>query len=215
MPARSLLGRFSWPLWHPKLSEAVQGSTLLTCLWSVSRRRSGSFLGGLVTATSLFAFAAGLASAVNPCGFAMLPALPGPLPRLRRSRRRVRYSAAVNTGPASWVGRNRGLHCTVRPGRYCYWVRRILCGQLHTLDWAYYWSAADSGGRLACGRGKAVHRHRGAGRFPNRRPGTGQCQGILPFRHKLRHSVVKLHPSHLFGGPGSIGSGILASSTPS
>ena len=39
--------------------------------------RSGSFLGGLVTATSLFAFAAGLASAVNPCGFAMLPAYLG------------------------------------------------------------------------------------------------------------------------------------------
>ena len=39
--------------------------------------RSGTFLGGLVTATSLFAFAAGLASAVNPCGFAMLPAYLG------------------------------------------------------------------------------------------------------------------------------------------
>ncbi len=39
--------------------------------------RSGSFLGGLVGATSLFAFAAGMASAVNPCGFAMLPAYLG------------------------------------------------------------------------------------------------------------------------------------------
>ena len=39
--------------------------------------RSGTFLGGLVGATSLFAFAAGLASAVNPCGFAMLPAYLG------------------------------------------------------------------------------------------------------------------------------------------
>ncbi len=39
--------------------------------------QSGSFLGGLVTATSFFAFAAGLASAVNPCGFAMLPAYLG------------------------------------------------------------------------------------------------------------------------------------------
>lgn len=39
--------------------------------------RSGSFLGGLVGASSLFAFAAGLASAVNPCGFAMLPAYLG------------------------------------------------------------------------------------------------------------------------------------------
>ena len=39
--------------------------------------RSGSFLGDLVGATSLFAFAAGLASAVNPCGFAMLPAYLG------------------------------------------------------------------------------------------------------------------------------------------
>ena len=38
---------------------------------------SGSWLGGLVTASALFAFAAGMASAVNPCGFAMLPAYLG------------------------------------------------------------------------------------------------------------------------------------------
>ncbi len=37
----------------------------------------GSWLGGLVGASSLFALAAGLASAVNPCGFAMLPAYLG------------------------------------------------------------------------------------------------------------------------------------------
>ena len=39
--------------------------------------RSGRFLGGLVGASFLFAFAAGMASAVNPCGFAMLPAYLG------------------------------------------------------------------------------------------------------------------------------------------
>ncbi len=39
--------------------------------------RSGAFLGGLVKVSSLFAFAAGLASSVNPCGFAMLPAYLG------------------------------------------------------------------------------------------------------------------------------------------
>ena len=38
---------------------------------------SGQFLGGLIGASSLFALAAGLASAVNPCGFAMLPAYLG------------------------------------------------------------------------------------------------------------------------------------------
>ena len=38
---------------------------------------SGSFLGGLVGVSFLFAFAAGMASAVNPCGFAMLPAYLG------------------------------------------------------------------------------------------------------------------------------------------
>ena len=38
---------------------------------------SGSWLGGLVGASSLFALAAGMASAVNPCGFAMLPAYLG------------------------------------------------------------------------------------------------------------------------------------------
>ena len=38
---------------------------------------SSGWLGGLVGASSLFALAAGLASAVNPCGFAMLPAYLG------------------------------------------------------------------------------------------------------------------------------------------
>jgi len=38
---------------------------------------SSTKLGGLVGASSLFALAAGLASAVNPCGFAMLPAYLG------------------------------------------------------------------------------------------------------------------------------------------
>ena len=39
--------------------------------------RSSSYLGGLVQASFLFAFAAGMASAVNPCGFTMLPAYLG------------------------------------------------------------------------------------------------------------------------------------------
>lgn len=38
---------------------------------------SSTWLGGLVGASSLFALAAGMASAVNPCGFAMLPAYLG------------------------------------------------------------------------------------------------------------------------------------------
>ena len=38
---------------------------------------SGSWLGGLVGASALFALAAGMASAVNPCGFTMLPAYLG------------------------------------------------------------------------------------------------------------------------------------------
>ncbi len=38
---------------------------------------SQEFLGGLIGGTTLFAFAAGMASAVNPCGFAMLPAYLG------------------------------------------------------------------------------------------------------------------------------------------
>lgn len=39
--------------------------------------RSAHLLGGLFGAAALFAFAAGMASAVNPCGFAMLPAYLG------------------------------------------------------------------------------------------------------------------------------------------
>ena len=38
---------------------------------------SGAYLGGLISASALFALAAGMASAVNPCGFAMLPAYLG------------------------------------------------------------------------------------------------------------------------------------------
>ena len=38
---------------------------------------SSTFLGGLIGASALFALAAGMASAVNPCGFAMLPAYLG------------------------------------------------------------------------------------------------------------------------------------------
>ena len=38
---------------------------------------SSNFLGGLIGASALFALAAGMASAVNPCGFAMLPAYLG------------------------------------------------------------------------------------------------------------------------------------------
>ncbi len=38
---------------------------------------SQQWLGGLISASALFALAAGMASAVNPCGFAMLPAYLG------------------------------------------------------------------------------------------------------------------------------------------
>lgn len=39
--------------------------------------RSANYLGGVFNAAALFALAAGMASAVNPCGFAMLPAYLG------------------------------------------------------------------------------------------------------------------------------------------
>lgn len=39
--------------------------------------RSANFLGGLYGVSSIFALAAGMASAVNPCGFALLPAYLG------------------------------------------------------------------------------------------------------------------------------------------
>ena len=71
--------------------------------------QSGSFLGGLVGATSLFAFAAGLASSVNPCGFAMLPAYLGlylgsgvsggeVTPPLRQLGQAILVGVAVTTG---------------------------------------------------------------------------------------------------------------------
>ncbi|HEU0022523.1 MAG TPA: cytochrome c biogenesis protein CcdA [Dehalococcoidia bacterium] len=70
---------------------------------------SSSFLGGLVGASFLFAFTAGLASAVNPCGFAMLPAYlglylgtseagPGPVGPARLLGRALLIGGAVTAG---------------------------------------------------------------------------------------------------------------------
>jgi cytochrome c biogenesis protein CcdA len=70
---------------------------------------SGAFLGGLVGASFLFAFAAGMVSAVNPCGFAMLPAYLGlylgasdqasePINPLRLLGRVVLIGGAVTAG---------------------------------------------------------------------------------------------------------------------
>ena len=49
---------------------------------------SGTFLGDLgLLAPRGFAFAAGMVSAVNPCGFAMLPSLPWPVLGDQRTKR--------------------------------------------------------------------------------------------------------------------------------
>ena len=70
---------------------------------------SSTFLGGLIGASGLFALAAGMASAVNPCGFAMLPAYLGlylgadlkegePVSPVRNVGRAVLVGGAVSAG---------------------------------------------------------------------------------------------------------------------
>ena len=70
----------------------------------VDRTLSGNsqeFLGGLIGASALFALAAGMASAVNPCGFAMLPAYLG---LYLGSNSKEELSPVRNVGRALKVG---------------------------------------------------------------------------------------------------------------
>jgi cytochrome c biogenesis protein CcdA len=67
---------------------------------------SSSFLGGLVGASFLFAFTAGLASAANPCGFAMLPAYLG----------LYLGTSEGDVGPARLLGRALLIGCAVTAG---------------------------------------------------------------------------------------------------
>ncbi len=72
----------------------------------VDRTLSGNsqqFLGGLIGASALFALAAGMASAVNPCGFAMLPAYLG-LYLGTNAKEEEKLSPIRNTGRALLVG---------------------------------------------------------------------------------------------------------------
>ena len=72
----------------------------------VDRTLSGNsqqFLGGLIGASALFALAAGMASAVNPCGFAMLPAYLG-LYLGTNSKEDEKLSPVRNVGRALIVG---------------------------------------------------------------------------------------------------------------
>ena len=64
---------------------------------------SQQFLGGLIGASALFALAAGMASAVNPCGFAMLPAYLG-LYLGANLQEGEKLSPARNLGRALLVG---------------------------------------------------------------------------------------------------------------
>jgi len=64
---------------------------------------SQQFLGGLIGASALFALAAGMASAVNPCGFAMLPAYLG-LYLGTNLKEEDQLSPARNIGRALVVG---------------------------------------------------------------------------------------------------------------
>ncbi len=64
---------------------------------------SQQWLGGLISASALFALAAGMASAVNPCGFAMLPAYLG-LYLGSNSNQEERLSPVRTMGRALLVG---------------------------------------------------------------------------------------------------------------
>ncbi len=64
---------------------------------------SQRWLGGLISASALFALAAGMASAVNPCGFAMLPAYLGMYLGANQDENRQR-NAARTLGRALAIG---------------------------------------------------------------------------------------------------------------
>ena len=64
---------------------------------------SQRWLGGLISASALFALAAGMASAVNPCGFAMLPAYLGMYLGANQEENQQRH-AARTLGRALVIG---------------------------------------------------------------------------------------------------------------
>ena len=159
---------------------------------------SQEFLGGLIGGTALFAFAAGMASAVNPCGFAMLPAYlglylgsnlaeeqrPGPVAAVLRG---LVVGGAVSAGfillfgvVGGAVGLSASFISDLLP-----WLGLIIGAALVGTG---AWMVA--GGKLYTGIAA-----RAADRLGN--PNTVSLPKLLHIRTVLRHSLPELHATHL------------------
>ena len=129
---------------------------------------SQQWLGGLISASAFFALAAGMASAVNPCGFAMLPAYLGlylgsnanqeqSLSPVRTMGRALLVGGAVSAGFILLFGRGR---------RNCRSVG-FLCRRSAALARLGHRRRAGVGRGLDGGRGQALHRLRGQAGQPH------------------------------------------------
>ena len=158
---------------------------------------SGNLLRGL--APLGFAYAAGMVSAVNPCGFVMLPAYLGlylgvndkdaagvhPLIHIFRA---LKVSGSVTLGFVVLFGAAGTLMAVG--------ARAAVVDILPYLGLVIGIALALTGSWMV-GGGKAVQRVRSAGRIQNRRPRTGKRKGLLPVRSELRHRLAELHVAHI------------------
>ena len=171
---------------------------------------SSSKLGGWGLAAPLgFAFAVGAASAVNPCGFAMLPAYLGlylgdtenvserahPLSRLRKA---LVVGGTVTAGFVVLFG-SAGLVIGLGARAFIVDVLPWL-GLVIGVVLALLGSWMLGGGKLYTGIAA-----RAASNMGN--PGQISLKGLLHLRHQLRHRIVELYLAHILGGgrdqPGS------------
>jgi hypothetical protein len=142
-----------------------------------------------------FAFGVGMVAAVNPCGFAMLPAYLS----LPRCPRRGLRQALLDEPPAAGAPRRRyrllGVRLALRAGRTCHLGGRDLAPRRDAgLGDRHRRGAGLSGVLDACWADLAY------GPLQAVRRAGGQSQerkraGLLPIRPSLRGGFFKLHPA--------------------
>ena len=161
---------------------------------------SGSVLGDLGRLAPLgFAFAAGMVSAVNPCGFVMLPAYLGLYLRINEKdgkdarpikhvARAFQVGASVTIGFIALFG-TVGLIMSLGARAAVVDILPWL-GLTIGIALAVTGSWMVGGGKLYTGFAAQAASRIGRSR-------TGQLARLLPLWDQLRHSVSELHPSHL------------------
>ena len=146
-----------------------------------------------------FAYVAGMVSAVNPCGFVMLPAYLG-------LYLGVNEKDAVKVHPLFHVFRSFKVGGSVTLGFVVLFGAAgmlIAVGARAAVVEIVPWLGLVIGITLALagswmvGGGKAVHRICRSGRVQNRRPRPGEREGLLPFRSQLRPGLAELRAAHI------------------